>query len=294
MPHLDITGLRSGSLVVRARRTEDGRKSAWQCDCDCGAVVIRGLTSLRNGSAKSCGCHLFLDLSGRSYGRLIVISQAGTDVRGKQMWMCACTCGAVTITNGASLQYGSTRSCGCLSIEAARQTSLTKFVDLTGKTFGWLTVIERAQANIKSWAAWRCVCKCGNSVVKAGAHLRAGVIVSCGCAKNKSRNTAALLSESVRAKSAVNGAKRRAIQSGNGGSFTALQIIDLYKTQKGRCAEPSCRCLLNGKFHRDHIIPVSLGGTSYIKNIQLLCGQCNNRKYAQHPLDWARKMGRLL
>lgn len=55
-----------------------------------------------------------------------------------------------------------------------------------------------------------------------------------------------------------------------------------------------CRVKLMGIFHRDHIIPLDLGGTNDIRNIQLLCPPCNGEKHAKHPIDWAQENGLLL
>jgi hypothetical protein len=57
-------------------------------------------------------------------------------------------------------------------------------IDLTGKRFGRLTVIDRAptppQAKLRQ-AHWNCICDCGSATVAGGVHLRKGVVVSCGC-----------------------------------------------------------------------------------------------------------------
>lgn len=49
-----------------------------------------------------------------------------------------------------------------------------------GAVFGRLTVIGRAP-NIKSVAAWLCLCACGNHKAIKGYQLRNGAVVSCGC-----------------------------------------------------------------------------------------------------------------
>lgn len=61
-------------------------------------------------------------------------------------------------------------------------------IDLTGRTFGRLKVIERAADNgvySRSRPRWLCECECGNKAVVLGANLRAGMTKSCGCLRRE-------------------------------------------------------------------------------------------------------------
>lgn len=53
--------------------------------------------------------------------------------------------------------------------------------DLTGRTFGRLSVIEKAGKNKYGNILWRCKCECGNVVVVPSANLIRGNTKSCGC-----------------------------------------------------------------------------------------------------------------
>lgn len=90
---------------------------------------------------------------------------------------------------------------------------------------------------------------------------------------------------------AASQANRRARKRGCEGAISAAQVAALYRQQKGRCA--SCQTPLNNLFHKDHIMPLVLGGEHRIENIQLLCPPCNLRKRDKHPDQWAAEMGRL-
>ena len=64
-----------------------------------------------------------------------------------------------------------------------------KLIDLTGKTFGNLTVIERdweyQKKNGYEKPYWKCKCNCGNVVSILGKSLREGKQISCGCLAKK-------------------------------------------------------------------------------------------------------------
>lgn len=69
-------------------------------------------------------------------------------------------------------------------------------------------------------------------------------------------------------------------------------ILNLYKQQKAKCV--NCMCSIKENYHVDHIMPLALGGSNDVKNLQLLCPRCNCKKHAKHPIDWALENGRLV
>lgn len=56
--------------------------------------------------------------------------------------------------------------------------------DLTGKVFGSLTVLKRAE-NQGNYSAWKCRCECGTEVVVTTNALRRGRVKNCGCKKQE-------------------------------------------------------------------------------------------------------------
>jgi hypothetical protein len=60
--------------------------------------------------------------------------------------------------------------------------------DLTGKVFGKLTVISKAEPYIKPYgrySQWLCLCNCGKKGIHRENHLKAGWAKSCGCVKTR-------------------------------------------------------------------------------------------------------------
>ena len=59
--------------------------------------------------------------------------------------------------------------------------AMAKKIDITGSTFGRLTVLGENGNTPWGQAKWLCVCQCGNKITKIGGELRRGKSKSCGC-----------------------------------------------------------------------------------------------------------------
>ncbi len=96
---------------------------------------------------------------GAIIGRWTVLNDYQKTPRGEKKWHCRCSCGTERYVLERSLKHGGSLSCGCLREEALRRVIA---YDLTGQTFGELTVLgisERQPKNGGQW--WHCHCSCG-------------------------------------------------------------------------------------------------------------------------------------
>lgn len=55
-----------------------------------------------------------IDMTGHQFGRLTVISRAGSSKHRESQWLCQCDCGEERIVCNGNLRSGNTQSCGCL------------------------------------------------------------------------------------------------------------------------------------------------------------------------------------
>lgn len=58
---------------------------------------------------------------------------------------------------------------------------MAKALDLKGKRFGKLIVIERSNVKVRGCYKWLCICDCGNECLVLGSYLKNGHTSSCGC-----------------------------------------------------------------------------------------------------------------
>ena len=55
-----------------------------------------------------------IDHTGKRFGKLVVLKQAGRNELKKVLWKCQCDCGNQTVVVSGSLVTGNTTSCGCI------------------------------------------------------------------------------------------------------------------------------------------------------------------------------------
>lgn len=55
-----------------------------------------------------------IDLTGKEFGRLVVVFWCGKNKFGHLLWLCKCSCGGKIVTTSSHLLSGDTKSCGCL------------------------------------------------------------------------------------------------------------------------------------------------------------------------------------
>ena len=173
-------------------------RTMWLCLCECGNYTTTSTQSLVQGTTVSCGCYgqkarlegrikkTELKLVGNNVGRWFIESYAGTKTQPggqtRSLWNCRCACGTKRQLTTNQLTEGSL-SCGCLrnDLLSARET-----IDLTGKIFNFLTVVERAGTKKygkreQSKPLWKCICVCGAECFATTTSLLNGHKMSCGC-----------------------------------------------------------------------------------------------------------------
>lgn len=62
---------------------------------------------------------------------------------------------------------------------------MSKRIEMKGKRFGHLTVIDEAEERKNKAICWECKCDCGNVISVKGTSLRSGDAKSCGCSRSK-------------------------------------------------------------------------------------------------------------
>lgn len=168
----DLIGKRFGKLIVLEY---DRGKQKWKCQCDCGNLTYK-TTGHLNANAVSCGCRQKQDLTGKRFGKLVVLEKSEERRRGHYLWRCQCDCGTICEKPTGELNAGTATSCGC----SWRQPAVHE-----GERYGRLTVIRPTEQRSAKSVVWECLCNCGKIVNVRATMLISGHTTSCGCMKRE-------------------------------------------------------------------------------------------------------------
>lgn len=92
-----------------------------------------------------------VDLTGKSFGRLVVIGPHKL-VNGYLRWKCACECGAEKWIDTYNLTSGHTKSCGCFQREMASKKNKTHGGTGSRLHNVWRTILQRCNnPNVKTY-----------------------------------------------------------------------------------------------------------------------------------------------
>lgn len=102
--------------------------------------------------------------------------------------------------------------------------------------------------------------------------------------RDRHRATSRLWNQNNRERVKARNYRRRAIELSAEGTHTADDIKWIFQHQDGECAY--CGIKLGAKYHVDHVIPLSRGGTNYPENLACTCPTCNLSKNDRTLLEW--------
>lgn len=218
-----------------------------------------------------------IDLTGKRFGKLTVIELS--HIKGQSLWKCICDCGNQKLVRSRSLISGKTKSCGCLRRDAGHQ----KLIDLSGKRFGRLTVIEFSHSrkigvSTGTICYWKCICDCGNVSSVAAESLTSGHTKSCGCLNRE------IISKPLGVASfnlLLSGYRRNATKRGVTFSISEEEFKNLTKENCFYCGKEPLQTIskkTNGEYVYNGIDRLD-SSKGYDKgNVVPCCGRCNQGK----------------
>jgi hypothetical protein len=84
-----------------------------------------------------------IDLTGRRFGRLVVLGRDGAIRGGHAAWRCRCDCGQVRVIVGRYLRDGAVHSCGCYRRERIARVNFRHGMRNTPEYHAWHSMKDR-------------------------------------------------------------------------------------------------------------------------------------------------------
>lgn len=167
--------------VIKFDHINEHRIKYFLCKCDvCGTIrPVRG-TSLISGISTACSKQCKDSLIGLTFGNWEVLK---LDKSKPRNYICRCKCGTIRSVFSGSLKQGTSKSCGCLSIQHTKEKNRKNAENHIGEKYGKLTIIGCELKNNNYY--YDCQCECGNKTQVLGKNLFNGTATSCGCINSK-------------------------------------------------------------------------------------------------------------
>ena len=152
------------------------------------------------------------------------------------------------------------------------------FLDLTGKRFGKLYVVEQAETRIQGRGRrqvyWKCRCDCGNEIEVQANNLRSGHTISCGCAKVDA------------------GMRKRSDLSGK--RFSRLTVIkEAAPHEKERCWLCKCDCGKETVVQQNNLVSGEVRSCGCLRHEVLVKNHTTHGESDTRPYNiWAKMRGR--
>lgn len=217
-------------------------------------------------------------MEGKKYNLLTVTSKAKSNngIR----WHCICECGTKTIVHGYKLKSGHTKSCGCLRRKPMSEETKMKIgmanrkqvffnCDNCGKESS-----ERP-SHYKKKKNHFCSIECYSLYRKKLPFYKQNAYKNVRKIGETKQVYHRRYVERNPERIAHLKARRYARERNAEGSHTLEEWQAMKNEFNNKCAF----CKKDKKLTKDHIIPLSKGGTDYIENIQPLCRSCNSKKW---------------
>lgn len=80
---------------------------------------------------------------GQRFGRLVTVKKVDNYSRGNYKWVCICDCGKERVALSGSLNYGQTKSCGCIQLESVTKHGQAKRGNRSSEYVSWRCMIGR-------------------------------------------------------------------------------------------------------------------------------------------------------
>jgi 5-methylcytosine-specific restriction endonuclease McrA len=77
-------------------------------------------------------------------------------------------------------------------------------------------------------------------------------------------------------------------------SLSNMDRLNLFIQRHGQCAHCEMKIMPGKRWDVDHVIPIALGGSNNVENLQILCWSCHITKTAYEDIPRIAKTNRLL